>query len=893
MSTWLARWRVALRIARRDAWRHKMRTALVVAMIALPLMAGTAVTAFVRTAEGTPAGEVAARLGPAAQARVSLAPCAPYLQEPSAVGGGCLDEQHDPLPIDLESLRSVMGVEHAVQPALGGVDLVSDTAALSDYFLTEVDRTDDLARLAGTSEGRLPESSGEVAIPAQAARRLGVEIGDSVTLAQGEQSVDATLVGYVDMPKTDQVVALAGTTPSDWTIPTSWMVLDDDPVTWNEVLAANEQGWEVFSRDVVLNPPPRDQVPFWDTFPETGGTDLSTVGLVGAVLAMGLLEIALLIGPAFAIGARRNARQLAVAAASGASPADLRRIVLATGVVAGAFAAVVGIGIGLVLSFFGMLLLIRFAGGGSLGGLVLPTWELSALTVVALVLGVGAAWIPARTAASRDVVASLAGRKGEARPARGLGRLGVALGVLGILGMLLGVVTSQPAGLVAGVVVLEIGVILASGAIVVGLGRIAPRFGFAGRFAIRDSARHRSRTAPAVAAVLAAVAAATAGGIYLQGESVAQRGAWRSLAEEPALVLRYGGGDDSTLADSATGITSALERIEAEIETVAALPIYVGYPRLDPETGDEVDPTMGLIQSTYVQAEYDPDLVCDGESDDPRCPEVGEISSGLSFPGVVIDDGTLMAAAGLPGWQEAVDVLEQGGVVVESAALWPDGTAHLVRVSGPSADTVTTQVPAYGSDWSVFAYSVVLSPEAAGALGLAPVAVGGLVTTTDDLPQAEVDRLNGIARGEAAALSLRADREKQEGIPTSLVLVAVATLIALAAVGLAVGLAGADTAPDLATLSAVGAAPGVRRRIAAAQAGVIAGTGAVLGVITGIPIGLLLSLWAREQSGYGDGWPLTVPWPILLGLFVVPVVAMGVTWTLTRSRLPMVRRLAE
>jgi putative ABC transport system permease protein len=103
---------------------------------------------------------------------------------------------------------------------------------------------------------------------------------------------------------------------------------------------------------------------------------------------------------------------------------------------------------------------------------------------------------------------------------------------------------------------------------------------------------------------------------------------------------------------------------------------------------------------------------------------------------------------------------------------------------------------------------------------------------------------------------------------------------------MAVGLAAAEGRADLATLGAVGADPRRRRRIAMAQAGVVGGLGCLLGLLLGTFIatlahgGLLTRVWV-------------VPWT-LIGLAVVgvPMVAMLVAGTFTRSRLPMVRRIA-
>ena len=56
---------------------------------------------------------------------------------------------------------------------------------------------------------------------------------------------------------------------------------------------------------------------------------LRAFALVALIVGLGLLEIVLLAGTAFAGGARRQVRELGLVAASGGSPRDIRRIVLA------------------------------------------------------------------------------------------------------------------------------------------------------------------------------------------------------------------------------------------------------------------------------------------------------------------------------------------------------------------------------------------------------------------------------------------------------------------------------------------------------------------------------------------------------------------------------------
>ena len=73
------------------------------------------------------------------------------------------------------------------------------------------------------------------------------------------------------------------------------------------------------------------------------GTDNTAIYAVLALIGvMALLEVVLLAGPAFAVGARRQSRSLALIAANGGTPSQSRRVVLGTAVVIGAVAGIVG-----------------------------------------------------------------------------------------------------------------------------------------------------------------------------------------------------------------------------------------------------------------------------------------------------------------------------------------------------------------------------------------------------------------------------------------------------------------------------------------------------------------------------------------------------------------------
>jgi putative ABC transport system permease protein len=120
-------------------------------------------------------------------------------------------------------------------------------------------------------------------------------------------------------------------------------------------------------------------------------------------------------------------------------------------------------------------------------------------------------------------------------------------------------------------------------------------------------------------------------------------------------------------------------------------------------------------------------------------------------------------------------------------------------------------------------------------------------------------------------------------------------LITLGAAGTATGLAAADGRADLSTLAAIGAAPGMRRLLSLSQSGVIAALGSMLGVVAGVGSGFAV-LAATNLSRAGEWpaptpYPIAVPWVNLTLAFAVPLVAMAGAGLLTRSRLPIERRL--
>ena len=109
--------------------------------------------------------------------------------------------------------------------------------------------------------------------------------------------------------------------------------------------------------------------------------------------------------------------------------------------------------------------------------------------------------------------------------------------------------------------------------------------------------------------------------------------------------------------------------------------------------------------------------------------------------------------------------------------------------------------------------------------------------------------------------------------------------------------------PDLATLSAVGAAPRSRRGVAASYALVVGFVGAVLGALVGFIPGVAITYPLTSNSSYfasetgvvgtpGTGPFLDIPWLLILGLVVaLPLLTAMIVGLTARSRLPLAARL--
>jgi putative ABC transport system permease protein len=876
----MAGWRPALRLARRDAVRSKGRSILVLVMIALPVLAVSAADVIYQTSDVNGVESLDRRLG-TADARITVSPGVSRVVQgfDPDQGSGSWEGDGEGV-ITPEAVRARLGRDIPFVETRTGQIRVDTDRGVASVDATELDVSsplvDGLFRL---TSGRWPQTRDEVVVNADLAAK-GFQVGAELTVHEGETltvvgtAESAVGRGYPVALGRIGALGLPKVAGQD-----AWLV-GGGPVSWDEVLALNAIGATVLSRSVIADPPPDSELPAEVRQWQSSGEEI-WIAVVALVVAMALLEVVLLAGPAFAVGARRQSRNLALMAASGGTPKQARRVILAGGLVLGGTAATLGVGLGVVVGWAALPVVQHFSDNW-LGPFEVNPLHLLYVAAFGLLSAFLAAVVPAWIASRQDVVAVLAGRRGDRKPGLRSPLLGLVLLGVGIGGSVAGATRSGDGSiLIAGsAVVAVLGMILLVPVVVAVLARLGRRLPLEARYAVRDAARHRTRTVPAVAAVAATVAGVVALGIANASDAAESEATYQpQLGMGMGYVAVYD-------PDADWGAYARVVRREAPTVVVSDALSY------DP-------PGKGFTELRLRRpgaASYGDFL--DGWSGSFGSVLVGESVLALATP---LDEGDL---------DDARQMLARGGLVVfasrpvDSDRIRVGGRIH-PDDGGRAQPLKAVELPAYYLQVRGNAPAVAVAPPGAlDPMGLS-VATAGLLLDARTLSERSEDDLREVIQGMSDNASLYVERGYQKDDATVIllgILFALGAVLMLGGTLTATFLALSDARPDLATLSAVGAAPRTRRGVAAAYALVVGFVGAVLGAAVGFIPGIAVTYpltstaWMTNPlDARGDELPshfVDVPWLMVLGLVVVLPVATAVIVGLTaRSRLPMVARL--
>lgn len=834
MSAWLASWR----LARREVTRHRWRSLLVVVLVALPVMLAVALATMLETEDMSPRERLQAELG-RGQALVTWQG-GPVRQD-AASESMAVDDMRDIGRQDV--------VKRADELAKGPIQPVvrASTSVVTDRRAWRVDTlsTDYSAPLTtgmiDLDRGRLPTRANEIVVSPNLAAS-GLEVGHMVTV--GGARVQIAGVGEIGaLDRGSRAVAFSPEAPvktdaSEWdredpysVLPLSFLVGGSDPVAAVDVRAWNRDGFSVLSRFLIEHPD--DAGLAFDDY-ESSSEMRQLIAIVVVAL---VIEVILLAGPAFAVGARRQRHELALISVAGGSPRDVRRVVLLQAALLGLVAAGLGAVAGIPSAWLAVRVIQQF--GVGMGAFDVSWLAVALAIILAVASATAAAFLPARHAANADVVTTLAGRQPDPKVRRGWPLIGVVLLAAGTLGSLGAARTVSDFANAWWTVISVLGAVLMTPWLISRVARGAKLLPLPARLALRDADRHRTRTAPAIAAVMASVSAVTALGIASSSDAAESDGQTRRAHPVGTVLLT---------SDRMDSVVTAINR----------------------ETGVEFTP-LPTLKDALVMVALGPQSSTDAE--------------------IAVADASTLRRWGHDLTSREREALDAGYLLAGSEVPIKDGRVAVELFDGGLDDGPTTRrVKAVTADLTVSGRNelqteAVISPRTARDLGFEVVATTAIADRTID--HMNLDAVE-VAAATADPVSWFIDVETTERSSyfwSFLVLAVAGSLAVLIGTFSATGLALADARPDLATLGAVGARPLTRRLVAGSHALILALLGAALGVVVGLTPGIVAA--HLLTSGSPEGFALDVPWALFaLLLLGLPLLAGLVTSLVSRGPSP-------
>lgn len=887
-------WALAARLARREVRRRKGRTALVMALIAIPVLAMTVASVVYRTTADSWVEEYR-RWNGASDMAVT------YVSIGSARRPGDFDPSALPAGSRFVSWHDVGG---SVVPASG---YPSVWVAFSDLPLADP-ITDGMVEVI---RGRVPGAANEVLLHPDVADELGVDVGERLDLVVPDVSYEVVGVGRSAAVR-DERLMVVGDFDFD-SLPTVGPIVRG--------LVDLPPGVTASSIDLGLS---ADAIPV--VAPETtwygsrarSVTDVAW-GWVAGVLALTVTGI--IIAAAFATSARRQLVTLGQLAANGADRRALRRMLALQGLWSGALGALVGVvaGLALVLPQHGLLERIV---NHSLGPMTVAPMDLVIIVATGMAAATIAAFVPSRTVSQVPVLSALAGRRPLGRVPRWLVPTGVALfiGGLALIALAASVDVGDASGndgqlyaavaVVGGLGVL-FGMCCMTPAIVSVLGRVGERSRGTTRLAARSTARVRTRSAAIVAAVAAAGALSIGGGTAVATSWNRDDSVWSRipyLAENMVSVVAYDwdAGNAAVISDGEGAVT--VQTVDISVPPAASVPELSGSgatPTSSIAPTSSVAPTTAPASTSAGSvAPAVPDsalaairaIVPDAREIPiqtaalrPVRPVTGVEPGMWTASELLVVDGPLADVIGLSSDDRSA--LASGAVLAgwEGSSSWPTGSATVETSSG----SVTFDVQELSGRPAVWAYSQMpmISPDRAAQLGLSTASAevlfvatqpfasdqrlalqstadtyGGLGASAVFLPDEEVQR-----SGFAVNVGNRVSRYMPKAFVDGLI-VGGALLFVLAVVAVGLALSAAESRDERDVLLAVGAPPRAMRRVSAQKAVLLAALGGVLAVPTGfLPVAVVIAQISDDSVRF--------PWLVALGcVAIVPFLVGAATF---------------
>ncbi|MFL5797544.1 MAG: FtsX-like permease family protein [Actinomycetota bacterium] len=803
--------RPTARIAWRQARRARGRTALIVAMIALPVAGVAAVSSLTRTGEPTVEERATAAMG-----STDL----------------LINEWDGPGPFRPARVEAVLPPGSTVASIRGLSTEMVVRGRYTQIFFEELPPPSHRAITEGRYailRGRAPARVGEVAVAPAVLDAFGIHVGDELQLRKphlslhvvGEAVLAAQLSWKLALVDTGQLRGLHATQIMAWAID-----LPAGADTRAAIARLHRAGVKVETRTQAgrFNRKQRlllDAVTF----------GLGTIALVGT---------ALIVAAAFLVGAIRQLRTLGLVGAAGGEPRHLRGVVVLGGVVLGLLGSVVGVVIGIGVAFAIHPILDRLADRVT-GAIEIPVPELLGAVVLGTLACAAAAYLPARIAARIPTVEALAGRTPPPRRPGRLAGVGLVVVGAGVLGLAFATV-QRSVQMVAGAVVVTLaGFLFAIPLLVSWTGRLARWLPMTARLAARHAARHGRRTGAALAAATLALALPVAvSTMTLSSEGYEDRAL--PLADDQAFIGNLGNISVDPRAAASAGRAIRTRFPDATVATITwATYSKQQYPKVARNT--QVYAVGGKLRNP------------DGTTSEAGGPVA------LASPALL---RSLHAETGIdrigtaPILAIGKGSTDRGFVELQDPSTGKPEAARRLRaeeIAGPRFDYVFPQY--------------LIAPGRARRLGFA-ASVGGLVVRfPGPLDGSSVAALRDIAAAHPGLFS-QTDADFRPNAATARGLLTLgSTFVAILVLSIAVALVSAESRRDHAILVAVGAEPRIRRRIVGANALVLAGLAGLLAIPAGFVPAAVIQLVRAAP------YPIVVPWETCFAVGVATPLLTG------------------
>ncbi|MGH3186152.1 MAG: FtsX-like permease family protein [Streptosporangiaceae bacterium] len=686
--------------------------------------------------------------------------------------------------------------------------------------------------------GQFPIGAGQVTVTSGVASDFHLAVGSSWTAGGASRKV----TGIVQNPQNllDEFALVA---PGQVTVPTQVRVLFDANGVSPSDIGPTVVTPQMVAADALFNP--------------------ETISIAATVL--GMLLIALVGAGGFTVLAQRRLRAIGMLAAQGATQSSIRLVVQANGVATGAIGAVAGFVLGL-LAWIAYRPHVQASAHHVIGVFQLP-WTVAGISMgLAVLAAYTAAAQPARAITRVPAVTALSGRPPASRPVRhlaipvGIAFLAGAFLLLGLAGSGVGGVASGGPGgkttqlelVVFGLIVLVVAVVLLSPACLVVLAKLGRWTPVMVRLALRDLARYRTRSGPALAAISLSVLIATMVGVI-----------------------------------SAARFGDAIDWVGPNLTSSQLIVYPPGHdnPNGPPPTASQLAATRTTAQRIATSLDDRYMITLETPSGSLQYGGSGRAWSGSTY----VATPQLLSAFGITQANPDADFLTMrpGLSSMRQMQFWNDPKPPSDAPCTPGSCLASPPIQEIGALPSgTSAPNTVITEHGMRQFDLTTTTAGWLIQAPGGLTSTQVTDATQTAATAGASI------ETVNDIPSYTQVTNAATIfgmvLALGILAMSIGLIRSETASDLRTLTATGASSTARRTLTAATAGALGLTGAVTGTAGGyLATAGFFSNNQLDQLSELDSVPVAIMLWLLVGM---PLIAVIGSWLLAGREPPAIAR---